>query len=82
MIFKETDVPEQLQRFWQWVVGIQHWNTPEGWIARILEWVLMVYLLVCLAKINNIRAAGAKAPSHCDQTPPPPTASEARIVRA
>ncbi|MFZ2642105.1 MAG: NACHT domain-containing protein [Verrucomicrobiia bacterium] len=41
---KGIDLLEQLQRLWQWVFGIQHWNTLEGLIARIVIWIVFVYL--------------------------------------
>jgi hypothetical protein len=50
MKFKEIDPFEQLQRFWEWVAGIQHWNTLEGWVARILVWLIISYLFLLLVK--------------------------------
>jgi hypothetical protein len=50
MKFKEIDIIEQLQRFWEWVIGIKYWNTLEGWVARILVWAIICYLLLLFTK--------------------------------
>ena len=50
MNFKEIDLFEQSGRLWEWVIGIQHWNSLEGWLARIACWVVVVAVLLAVLR--------------------------------
>ena len=46
MNLKDIDPISLLPRIWEWLTKIEHWNTPEGWLARIVV-VFMVFILIC-----------------------------------
>ena len=39
-----------LPKIWSWLTSIQQWNSPEGWLARLVVWVLAIYFLFKIAK--------------------------------
>ncbi|MCI5139095.1 MAG: hypothetical protein D3922_11920, partial [Candidatus Electrothrix sp. AR1] len=43
-------------RVFDWLTNIHQWNSPEGWLARIVIWSIAIYVLVRILKyvLNEI----------------------------
>ena len=50
MNFKDIDIISLLPRIWEWLINIDNWDTPEGWLARCVVWLVIIVLIFKLFK--------------------------------
>ncbi|RWX43001.1 NACHT domain-containing protein [Candidatus Electrothrix aarhusensis] len=34
----------------EWLININQWNSPEGWLARVIIWLVAIYILIRILK--------------------------------